>query len=234
MSGVEIMNRNDINLRTLLEQEFDLSDQSIETFLEKLRTSYQLQGLIFFCPSYPGRRASKGTIPPLRGRRDAEKSNWLSSLRRMTGVAWSQTQRRNAPLPFVLVGAGGSRQFVSIPVHAPNGVWAFLIATSNESDAEWEVRRDKLLSYLKHIAQHMYRRMAAMLMTEDQIDFSAITRRETEALKLASLGKNGGEIAIEMGISRETAREHLDSARVKLHALNRTHAVTKALKAGLI
>jgi LuxR family quorum-sensing system transcriptional regulator SinR len=73
-----------------------------------------------------------------------------------------------------------------------------------------------------------------MLMIEDQIDFSAITRRETEALKLASLGKNGGEIAIEMGISRETAREHLDSARVKLHALNRTHAVTKALKAGLI
>ena len=42
MSGVEIMNRNDINLRTLLEQEFDLRDQSIETFLEKLRTSYQL------------------------------------------------------------------------------------------------------------------------------------------------------------------------------------------------
>jgi hypothetical protein len=48
---------------------------------------------------------------------------------------------------------------------------------SNESDAEWEVRRDKLLSDLKHIAQHMYRRMAAMLMTEDQIDFSAITKR---------------------------------------------------------
>jgi hypothetical protein len=110
------MNRDDINLRTLLEQEFDLSDQSIEAFLEKLRSSYQLQGLIFFCPSYPGRRASKGTIPPLRGRRDAEKSSWLSSLRRMTGVAWSQTPRRNAPLPFVLVGAGGSRQFVSIPV----------------------------------------------------------------------------------------------------------------------
>jgi hypothetical protein len=42
------MNRDDINLRTLLEQEFDLSDQSIETFLEKLRTNYQLQGLIFF------------------------------------------------------------------------------------------------------------------------------------------------------------------------------------------
>ena len=42
------MNRNDINLRTLLEQEFDLSNQSIETFLERLRTSYQLQGLIFF------------------------------------------------------------------------------------------------------------------------------------------------------------------------------------------
>jgi hypothetical protein len=152
MSGVEIMNRDDINLRTLLEEEFDLSDQSIETFLEKLRTSYHLQGLIFFCPSYPGRRASKGTIPPLRGRHDAEKSSWLSSLRRMTGVAWSQTHRKNAPLPFVLVGAGGSRQFVSIPVHAPNGVWTFLIATSNESDAEWEARRDKRVRDLKHIA----------------------------------------------------------------------------------
>jgi Autoinducer binding domain len=120
----------------------------------------------------------------------------------MTRVAWSQTQRRNAPLPFVLVGAGGSRQFVSIPVHAPNGVWAFLIATSNESDAEWEVRRDKLMRDLKHIAHHMYRRMAAMLMIEDQIDFSAITRRETEALKLASLGKSGG---VESWVNLESA-----------------------------
>jgi hypothetical protein len=63
MSGVEIMNRNDINLRTLLEQEFDLSDQSIETFLERLRTSYQLQGLIFFCPSYLGAVRQRGQYP---------------------------------------------------------------------------------------------------------------------------------------------------------------------------
>jgi hypothetical protein len=63
MSGVEIMDRDDIDLRTLLEQEFDLSDQSIETFLEKLRTSYQLQGLIFSAHHIQGAVRQRGQYP---------------------------------------------------------------------------------------------------------------------------------------------------------------------------
>jgi DNA-binding CsgD family transcriptional regulator len=37
-----------------------------------------------------------------------------------------------------------------------------------------------------------------------------------------------------MRISAETVKAHLDSARYKLQALNRVHAVTKAIRAGLI
>jgi DNA-binding CsgD family transcriptional regulator len=223
-----------VALRSLLEHEFDLSRQSIETFLEKIRAAYLLQGLIFFSPSQPERRALKGTQRPWPGPHDKEKNSWLASLRRMTRVAWSQTQRRSIPLPFILVGAGGSRQFLSIPVHSTNGVWAFLIATSNETDIEWAGRQDQLAKDLRHIAHHMHRRIAGLLNNEDEIDFSEITKREAEALSLASVGKSGEEIAIAMGISPQTAREHLDYARRKLKALNRTHAVSKALKAGLI
>ncbi len=42
------------------------------------------------------------------------------------------------------------------------------------------------------------------------------------------------EVAALMHISQETVKAHLDSARDKLHALNRVHAVAKALRAGLI
>jgi DNA-binding CsgD family transcriptional regulator len=62
----------------------------------------------------------------------------------------------------------------------------------------------------------------------------AITKREIEALEWAGEGKKPMEIASLMRISLEAVKAHLDSARYKLRALNRPHAVAKALRAGLI
>jgi DNA-binding CsgD family transcriptional regulator len=52
-----------------------------------------------------------------------------------------------------------------------------------------------------------------------------------EALEWAGEGKKPTEIASLMRISLETVKAHLDSARYKLRALNRPHAVAKALRA---
>ena len=61
-----------------------------------------------------------------------------------------------------------------------------------------------------------------------------ITEREIECLQWASIGKTAWEISMILSISERTVGFHLANAAVKLQANNRTHAVSTALKKGLI
>jgi DNA-binding CsgD family transcriptional regulator len=69
---------------------------------------------------------------------------------------------------------------------------------------------------------------------EAPVDLAAITKREIEALECAAEGKTVADTAILMRIPDVAVRAHLESARHKLQALNSVHAVTKALREGLI
>jgi len=53
-----------------------------------------------------------------------------------------------------------------------------------------------------------------------------ITKRETEILDLISWGFSDKEIALQLNISARTVQTHVERAREKLEARNRTHAVT--------
>ena len=131
--------------------------------------------------------------------------------------------------------AGVGQQGLTIPVRGPaNGLWALFSVTSNESDPAWSGRRYELMRDLVHVAHYVHHRAYNLHVEEVQVDLNAITKREIEALKWSAEGKNVEDIAILMRISAETVKAHLDSARYKLQALNRVHAVTKALRAGLI
>lgn len=66
------------------------------------------------------------------------------------------------------------------------------------------------------------------------LDLNAVTRREIEALEWAAEGKSVEDAALLMRISAITVRAHLESARHKLNALNRVHAITKTIRAGKI
>lgn len=61
-----------------------------------------------------------------------------------------------------------------------------------------------------------------------------ITARETECLHWAAEGKSDWDISVILGVSRPTVLKHILSAREKLDAANRTHAVVKALRRRLI
>jgi LuxR family quorum sensing-dependent transcriptional regulator len=61
-----------------------------------------------------------------------------------------------------------------------------------------------------------------------------ITRREREALTWAANGKTAQEIAKLLGITKRTVDEHLQSARRKLGAVNRTQAVVIAVRDGVL
>lgn len=61
-----------------------------------------------------------------------------------------------------------------------------------------------------------------------------MTPRETDVLLWAAEGKSDWDIATILGISRPTVLKHMRTARDKLDAMNRTHAVVKAIRGRLI
>ena len=61
-----------------------------------------------------------------------------------------------------------------------------------------------------------------------------ISRRELECLVLTANGQTSEEIAARLGLSVHTANQYLTNSTHKLNAVNRMHAVAKAMRMGLI
>ena len=61
-----------------------------------------------------------------------------------------------------------------------------------------------------------------------------LTRREIEVLMLTATGKTRAEAAQILSVSEETIKAHVENACRKLHAANKTHAITIAMTLGLI
>ena len=65
-------------------------------------------------------------------------------------------------------------------------------------------------------------------------DIEPLTERETEILKYLTYGKSNAEIAKELFVSAHTVKAHVSSILRKLKVTDRTQAVVKAIKLGLI
>jgi DNA-binding NarL/FixJ family response regulator len=61
-----------------------------------------------------------------------------------------------------------------------------------------------------------------------------LTRREIEVLQLAATGHRNKQIAHKLDITEETVKFHIKNTLTKLEANDRTHAVTIAVKRGII
>jgi DNA-binding NarL/FixJ family response regulator len=66
------------------------------------------------------------------------------------------------------------------------------------------------------------------------IGATLLTERESAVLRSAALGNSNKRIALELAIAEETVKAHMRSILAKLDARDRTHAVTIALKRGII
>jgi DNA-binding NarL/FixJ family response regulator len=62
----------------------------------------------------------------------------------------------------------------------------------------------------------------------------SLTSREVEVLRLIASGKANKLIASDLAITEETVKGHVKNILSKLGASDRTHAVTIALKRGII
>ena len=69
---------------------------------------------------------------------------------------------------------------------------------------------------------------------DDAPSVESLTRREVEVLELVAQGLPNKAIAARLGISDQTVKFHLTSISGKLGAINRTDAVRRAVRRGLV
>jgi DNA-binding NarL/FixJ family response regulator len=101
---------------------------------------------------------------------------------------------------------------------------------------------DALGRAVRAVAQgerHMHpRALTALLQTRQAAgelrNLRPLSKREIAVLNCAAEGMTNGEIAEQLGITAETVKTHLSRVQDKLHARDRTHAVSRALRLGVL
>lgn len=230
---------------------FDTNEtlDSISTFVDKIRDTMGLANCIYHCPTLRGFDLAQPFIAATHAeewRVHYTERKYIEldpaynlGARSALPLDWSTLDRSD---PKVLrffkeaEEAGVGRHGITIPVRGPaNGVWALLGISANDSDHDWSLRRTELVKECVLLAHFIHQRAVQVTGSAGElVKLQSITPREREALYWSAEGKSLNDIAIIMRISPETVKAHLDSSRNRLNALTRTHAVAKALRAGLI
>jgi DNA-binding CsgD family transcriptional regulator len=63
---------------------------------------------------------------------------------------------------------------------------------------------------------------------------AGLTGRELDGLRLVAVGRTDAQIAEELGISKFTAHQHVESARKRLGAKSRAQMVARAVAFGIV
>lgn len=96
------------------------------------------------------------------------------------------------------------------------------------------LRRDLLETIRSvHVGKRRIPPEVATELAEHRTD-DALTEREIDVLKSVAAGNSNKIVADKLAISEETVKSHIRSILSKLSANDRTHAVTIALKRGII
>lgn len=128
------------------------------------------------------------------------------------------------------VGTAG----LTVPIRGPDGQHAIFSLATSRSDHSWNRQMREHLAQLHSIAHSMHEATIRVEGVATPSTIISLSDREREVLQRAGSGKTNDEIATLLAISERTVRVYLDTARHKLNATNRTHAVARALGLGLI
>jgi len=139
-------------------------------------------------------------------------------------VASRQPDKFLVPLAPILPAMDG----IALPVSADNAQTGLFVFTSRTLDLSGDAVLDLHRLCLEIFAA------VAQLKSGSASSSSAISKRELECLKLTAAGRTSEDIARILGLSIHTANQYLTSAAAKLDAVNRTQAVAKAIRLGLI
>lgn len=156
-------------------------------------------------------------------------------LRRLLPIDWGEFGSEDRSLGQFFGEAsefGLGKRGMSFPVHGHTGDRALLSVTADFSDREWQWARRTAFRHFPIIATHIH---DAVLRTDGLVRAQPhLSPRELECLQWTSHGKTVWECGMILKLSQHTVRCYLESARHKLGASSNTHAVSLALKSGLL
>lgn len=190
---------------------FDLQGNTIITsWPAELLSIYDQEGLMVNSPVL--RRLRTSTLPFFH---DTSRSNWPRDDGK-TGVVATLFER------FKMM------RCAYFPTHEPSGArGAVSFAGDREPFTPVEMRE------LSYIAIHVFDRLAEIRNLDTRIT-DTLTDREIDCLNWTAAGKTSAEIAEILDLSEHTVNHYLNRATKKLDTVNRTQAVAKALRIGLI
>lgn len=149
-----------------------------------------------------------------------------------------------------LDGVGAISRIRALPSATP-----VLVLTVYDSDAQIlraieagasgyllkDASREELFSAIRSVigggsplAPAVATRLMARMVSGSNATPGALSSRELDVIRLASIGRSNKEIAYELRISEATVKTHLQHAFDKLGVSDRTSAVTTAIDRGLI
>ncbi len=117
---------------------------------------------------------------------------------------------------------------IAFPVHADRGRFGLAVFTGFEIALTAESLFDI------HARCFSLFQAVASIRPGERAKFPLISKRELECLRLTASGYTSDEIARVLKLSVHTANQYLTNTTQKLDAVNRMHAVAKALRLGLI
>lgn len=231
-------------LEELLEQlQTTKSIEELQVWAHELRDELGVLHVVYHTANLKGEQVGAFTYDIAWARRYIEKDYKsidpvvLGAQRRFhpidwKALDWSSPQARQMMRDATAAGLGN--QGWTVPIWGPGGEFAAFSVNHKASDAEWErftrahAKDFLLISHLVH--QHAKR----IINKEVEPPTTDLSPRERETLARLSLGENRAQVADALGISENTLRAYIDSARHKLGAANVTHAVALATQRGII
>lgn len=158
-----------------------------------------------------------------------------TGFRRLLPIDWDDFERESQVLRDFFGEAaefGLGRKGISFPVYGHRGDRALVSISADLSEREWQWARRTAFRHFPIIAAHLH---DAVLRIEGVGRAKPhLSPRETECLHWTSEGKTVWECGKILRLSSHTVRFYLESARHKLGASSNTHAVSIALKSGLL
>lgn len=129
----------------------------------------------------------------------------------------------------------GLRSGCSFSVHGSDGSIGILsLASRDEHSVEMRARMRRVLPLAQVTLGYLFETGLSSLPSPAIAMAPPLSERETECLRWAAEGKTAWETGQILNIAERTIVFHLNNAMKKLGAVNRTHAVARALHRSLI
>lgn len=145
---------------------------------------------------------------------------------------WSDSDRHGFREEATAFGVGN--QGYTIPVRGPAGQFALFTINKTCSPQEWKTLLKEHRTDFMLLAHFAHQRVLELAGHEDASPTRPLSARERDALRMVAAGFSRGQAAEKLGISENTFRVYIDSARYKLCALNVPHAIALAAHKGII